>query len=121
MKDNEILSEVINYLNDNYNQESENYSIVDGAKPEVIRYDEHTAISLWACGAIVCIEHIMYFIKEDDGYWFVSRSGGAAQDCFSLGWADSFINAMSSLQKFVKENGTPVYYSGTNEICHYTL
>lgn len=135
------LQEIVEWLNENYNQDSENYSIFAGAKPEVIRYDEHTAISLWGCGAIVCIKSIMYFISEDDGNWFCSmyydgsdldedgclpsyvknRPDMGLQGIFSIGWTDSFTTAMLNLKKYVEENGTPVYYSGTKTICHFTL
>lgn len=43
------------------------------------------------------------------------------QNNFSIGWADSFTTAMLNLKKYVEENGTPVYYSGTTTICNYTL
>lgn len=128
MDNKEHLKNIVNWLNKNYNQDSKNYSIFNGAKPEVIRYDEHTAISLWACGAIVCIKSIMYFIGEDDGNWFLSeakRSGKyedyGYQDQFSIGWAKSFYNAMKKLEDYINKNGECVYYSGTNIICHYTL
>ena len=124
----EHLKNIVNWLNKNYNQDSENYSIFNGAKPEVIRYDEHTAISLWACGAIVCIKSIMHFIGEDDGNWFLldaKRSDKyedyGYQDSFSIGWAKSFSDAIRKLEDYTKENGEPVYFSGTKTICHYTL
>lgn len=121
------LKNIVNWLNENYNQDSENYNIFKGAKPEVVRYDEHTAISLWACGAIVCIKTIMYFIEEDDGNWFLSEAkSGMYEDygyqaCFSIGWAKSFSDAMKRLEDYIKENGEPVYFSGTNTICHYKI
>ena len=124
----EHLKNIVNWLNINYNQDSENYSIFTGAKPEVIRYDEHTAISLWACGAIVCIQSILYFIGEDDGNWFLSEAKRSEkyedygyQNTFSIGWAKSFYDAMKRLEDYINENGEPVYYSRTNIICHHTL
>lgn len=42
----EKLRNITEWLNKNYNQDSENYCIFEGAKPEVIRYDDETAISL---------------------------------------------------------------------------
>lgn len=128
MNSKEHLRNIVNWLNKNYNQNSENYSIFNGAKPEVVRYDEHTAISLWACGAIICIGSIMYFIGEDDGNWFLLEAkrsdkyeGYGFQNYFSIGWAKSFSNAMIRLEDYIKENGEPVYFSGTDTICHYTL
>jgi hypothetical protein len=119
----EHLKNIVNWLNENYNQDSENYSIFMGAKPEVIRYDEHTAISLWACGAIVCIRSILYFITEDDGNWFLleTHEDYGFQNIFSIGWAKSFSDAIKRLEDYIEENGEPVYFSGTNTICHYTL
>jgi hypothetical protein len=83
------LESIVRWLNENYNQESDNYSIIHGPKPEVVRYDEETAISLWACGAIVCIGSLLYFISEDDGNWFINYSGRdyGYQSTFSIGWA----------------------------------
>ena len=85
----EHLKNIVNWLNKNYNQTSENYSIFYGAKPEVVRYDEHTAISLWACGAIICIGSIIYFIGEDDGNWFFLESKGCDNYEY-YGFRDSF-------------------------------
>ena len=119
----EYLKNIVNWLNKNYNQDSENYSIFSGAKSEVVRYDKHTAISLWACGAIICIGSILYFIEEDDGNWFLVEENNdyGLQSSFSIGWAKSFSDAMKRLEDYIKENGEPVYFSGTNTICHYTL
>jgi len=121
--DKEKLQEIVDWLNENYNQDSENYSIFFGSKPEVIKYDEHTAISFWACGAIVCIHHYLYFIEEDDGNWFMQEEGRcyAFQTMFSVAWAESFANAMKNLKEYTEKNGKPIYYSGTQTICHYVL
>lgn len=128
MSNKEHLKNIVNWLNKNYNQDSENYSIFSGAKPEVVRYDEHTAISLWACGAIVCISSSLYFIEEDDGNWFLLEAKNEYEDeeygfqnHFSIGWAKSFSEAIKRLENYINENGKPVYFSGTNTICHYTL
>lgn len=117
------LKEILDYLNDRFNQESDEYNIFEGAKPQVIRYDEHTAISTWACGAIVCINDLLYFLEEDDGNWFMNQDeyNCGYQTTFSIGWAASFINALSKLTEYVQKNGSPIYYSGTNTVCHYTL
>lgn len=121
------LNDVIGWLNREYNQESPKYSISDGPKPEVIRYDEETAISLWACGAIVCIGDQIYFIDEDDGFWFTTDTehNYALQGSFCIGWLDSYTEALRRLNNYVKDNGSPVYYSDyysdTGRICHYEL
>lgn len=121
------LKEIVRWLNKNYNQDSENYDIFCGSKPEVIRYNDHCAISLWSCGAIVCIYDILYFIAEDDGYWWIndeqneSSANYASQKVFSIGWAESFSNALKDLKEYVWKHGEPIYFSGTKTICHYML
>ena len=128
----EKLESIANWLNRNYDQRSENYSIFFGAKPDVIRHDKETAISLWACGAIVCIGDQLSFISEDDGNWWVDGSHDEKdsrgfyndygyQSSFSIGWAESFYTAMKNLKEYVEKNGKPVYFSGTDTICHYRL
>jgi hypothetical protein len=119
----EKLQEIVSWLDDNYNQDSENYSIFQGPKPAIVKYDEHTAISFWGCGAIVCIKSLLYFIEEDDGNWLIEENERdyGLQSCFSVGWAKGFANALDRLVEYTKENGEPVYFSGTKNICHYTL
>ena len=119
----EKLKAIVKWLNDHYNQESDNYNVFIGSKPDVIKYDEETAIATWACGAIVCIGSLLYFIEEDDGNWFMNdeKRDYATQSCFSIAWANSFAQAMNKLVKYVEKNGKPVYFSGTKTICNYTL
>ena len=128
MSEKDKLNEVVDYLNKRLNQGTNEYSIVQGAKPQVIRFDKTTAISTWACGAVVCIGSILYFISEDDGHWYYNDRG--FQSNFSIGWADSFINAITNLNKYVEENGEPVRYTLGKDtdgstiygaICHYKL
>lgn len=124
----EELKSIVDWLNKHYNQDSEDYNIFLGAKPGVVRFNDHTAISLWACGAIVCIYDKIYFIQEDDGYWWYNDEEDkeyygryAYQDGFSIAWAESFSGALTELKKYVWEHGCPVYFSGTEVVCHYCL
>lgn len=128
MDEKEKLKLVVDYLNRRFNQDSEEYSIFNGSKPQVIRFDSETAISVWACGAIVCIGSHLSFIEEDDGHWFdreyveaeginelnidyrLKYSKYGMLSGFSLAWAKSFIKAMDDLDKYVEENGEPYYY-----------
>ena len=120
---NEELQGVVDWLNDNYNQESENYSIFFGSKPGVVKYNDHIVISLWGCGAVVCIYDQLHFVGEDDGNWFIHELEhyGDVQTGFSIAWADGFAEAISNLKKYVDEHGEPVYFSGTDTVCHYKL
>ena len=123
----DYLFEIEEWLNQNYNQASENYSIINGAKPGIVKYDEHTIISFWGCGAIVCISEILYFIGDDDGHWFINGTcqnygnKWGLQSPFSVGLAPGFIEAMQRIVDYTKEHGEPVYYSGTDIICHYKI
>lgn len=125
MKIKDELISIVAWLNENYNQDSENYSIFCGSKPGIIKYNKHTAISPWACGAIVCIYDQLYFLSEDDGNWWINENAKtyAYQNEFSIGWADSFASALNNLKQYVWENGEPIYYSGLPEkiVCHYRL
>lgn len=115
------LSSIVDYLNENYSQDSSNYCIFRGAKPEVIKYDEHTVISFWACGAVVCRGSILSFIYEDDGNWFIAEE--ASEQSFSVGWSSSFRDALQRIEDYVKENGKPVYFEGIEEkvIAYYAI
>lgn len=126
------IESILDWLNENYNQNSEKYNVFTGAKREVIRLDEHTAISFWGCGAIVCDKSCIRFIHEDDGHWFIveetrewSKYKNTTAGEFSIAWAKGFAKAMDDIVNYVEENGTPVYFSGhegdSNFICHYTL
>lgn len=123
MDTKEVLRNVVDYLNSHYNQDSEDYCIIRGARPDTFKCGEHVAVSLWACGAIVCIGDILYFIQEDDGYWFLEDNENPSQGRFSIGWAESFTEAMTRFMDFVKENGEPVYFSGIEKkiVCHYRM
>ena len=91
-----ILDEIIDYLNDNYNQESEDYDLVMGPKPVIVEYSDNIPISFWACGAIICINDILYFISEDDGNWFREEDPR-----LSIVWANSYISALINIKEYV--------------------
>lgn len=93
-----ILDEIIDYLNDNYNQESENYDFFMGPKPVIVKYSDDIPISFWACGAIVCIDDILHFISEDDGNWFREDN-----PCFSIAWTNSYISALINIKEYVND------------------
>lgn len=121
------LDKIVEYLNKRFYQGSQEYNFIHGPKPQVIRYDQDSAISIWACGAIVCIKDVIYFIEEDDGYWWYNESetNYGFQGNFSIGWIESFTKALKDLKDFVDKNGVPVRHSfsdGTyGDICHYKL
>lgn len=126
MNHKEELRNVVEYLNKNFNEESEERSMATGDGIHVIRFSDKTAISLWACGAIVYIDDRIYFISEDDGHWFAPEyididriDGGFIESftkigmlpSFNMFWAGNFINAFQRLVNYIKENGKPYYYS----------
>ena len=106
---NKKLNSVADYLNGRFTQDSEEYNIGAGAKPQLIKFDEDTLISTWACGAIVCIDDLMYFIEEDDGHWFFNRDVYDNMGClnyFNVEWTGSFIQAMSAVSEYKKRSGS---------------
>lgn len=121
------LTLVVDWLNKNYNQDSENYNVFFGSKPGVVKYNDHIAISLWGCGAVVCIYDMLYFVEEDDGSWWIKEEEDKKygeygyQGSFSIAWAEGFAEAVKRLKEYVYANGKPVYYSGTDVVCHYRL
>lgn len=121
----EKLKSIVDFLNVRFGKSSIEYILLEGLKPRIIRYDHETAISLWGCGAIVCISDNLYFISEQDGHWHIDK-----EFAFSLGWANSFMDALANLQKYVRENGEEVkFYFGKDQngnemygdICHFRL
>ena len=77
------LDKIVDYLNN-----TQDFS-------KVIKFDEDTTISKWECGAIVNIKGTIYFLEEDDGYWW--RNDEGVQYSFSIRWLNSFINALQNL------------------------
>lgn len=94
-----ILDEVIDYLNDHYNQASEAYNLFLGVKPQIVEYNDSAVISFWACGAIVKINDVLHFVSEDDGNWFISKIGHS----FHIGWSDSYIDAIQTLKNYTQK------------------
>ena len=133
MDTNEIkqtLVGVAEYLNDNYGpDESHPKGVI--AYP----YADKVVFTCWGCGAIVYISGGIYYISEDDGYWWVDEStfqvgDGLTREVFgyktsgtSIGWAKDIAGALIRLNRYIEENGTPVYYSGIEppRVCHYVL
>ena len=109
------IKTIIDYLNNKYNQHS---VWTEGIRlPKIEQYDNTTIISYWECGCIVVIGRMSYFIEQDDLYWFQSEY----DLCFDASLLKSFGDAVIRLSNYLKENGVPYYYEGTNNICGYEL
>jgi len=95
-----ILDNIVEYLNENFSQDSEHYEWLEDPNSPIIPYGS-SLISLWACGAVVCIGHLLYFITEDDGSWFIDETENdcGVQNSFSIAWADSFTTAIQKLRE----------------------
>ena len=124
------LNEVERWLNENYSQQNENgYDLVEESweNPCIVRYDEHTAVAFWICGAVVCIGHKLYFIEGDDGIWVVNerktKIGTVISGMlpgFTVMYAGKLSEALTMMEKYVRENGKYVEES-ERTIAHYTL
>lgn len=99
------LNSIVKYLNEN-----------TISRREVIRYCNNVVISTWDNIAFVYIDGLIYTIYEG-GKWFI----GTYNEPFAAAWLESHIKALTRLQDYLKVNGTPIYYEGTNRICLYTL
>ncbi len=99
------LNEIVAYLNEHFHQESKNYDIANGPKSTIVIFDNETIISTWACGAIVSINKIIYFISEDDGRWYYTETENyiGVKAYFSIYWIDSFIKALDNLKLTLNE------------------
>ena len=124
------LNEVERWLNENYSQQNElGYDTVVRAwkNPCIVRYDEHTAVAFWTCGAVVCIGSMLYFIEGDDGIWVVNerktKVGSVISGMlpgFTVMYAGKLSEALTMMEKYVRENGRYVEES-ERTIAHYTL
>ena len=117
------LNEVERWLNENYSQQNElGYDTVEESweKPCIVRYDEHTAVAFWTCGAVVCIGHKLYFIEGDDGIWIVNerktKIGTVISGMlpgFTVMLAGKLSEALTMMEKYVEES--------ERTKAHYTL
>ena len=124
------LNEVEKWLNENYSQQNElGYDFVEESweNPCIVRYDEHTAVAFWTCGAVVCIGGMLYFIEGDDGIWVVNerktKIGTVISGMlpgFTVMYAGKLSEALTMMEKYVRENGRYVEES-ERTIAHYTL
>ena len=122
------LFEIRDWLNENYSQENhKNFETLVNSwyKPQILRYDKHTAIALWACGAIVLIGGMLHFIEGDDGVWVVDMAHKpygetSMMGAFTVMYAEQLAEALRLIYSYVKENGTMVEQTQTT-IAHYTL
>lgn len=98
----QILNQVINYLKDIYDIDKNYRAYGTRCKiGKVIKFQNNVFISHWACGAIVCIDEVLYFIMEDDGNWYVKKDYSLGS--FSSYWLDSFIKALNLLNDYIKK------------------
>ena len=124
------LNEVERWLNENYSQQNElGYDFVEESweNPCIVRYDEHTAVAFWTCGAVVCIGDMLYFIEGDDGVWVVNEKKTKVGTVipgmlsgFTVMLAGKLSETLTMMEKYVRENGKYVEES-ERTIAHYTL
>lgn len=126
----QILLDLAQYLNDNYGSDGE-------PRPKDVTVYPHAdkvVFICWECGAIVYIDGGIYYIGEDDGYWFVEddilQDGDYSREVFgyetsgtSIYYAIEIGQAFIKLGKYVEDNGRPEYLVGFEPplISHYIL
>lgn len=124
------LDEVARWLNENYSQQNElAFDLVVRARknPCIVRYDEHTVVAFWTCGAVICIGSMLYFIEGGDGIWVVNerktKIGTVISGMlpgFTVMLAGKLSEALTMMEKYVRENGKYVEES-ERTIAYYTL
>lgn len=84
-----------------------------------VPYDfEDCKVFFWPCGAIILNGSQMRTISEDDGHWSVSSVKGISMSSY---WISKFVECLNAANQYLKENGKPYYYSGTDIICGYEI
>ena len=106
-----LVDRIIDLINEKFDQDH---------MPEFnVPYDfEGCKVFFWPCGAIILNGSQMRTISEDDGHWSVSSVKGISM---SSSWIPKFVECLNAVNKYLKENGKPYYYSGTDIICGYEI
>lgn len=110
----ELIENVLSWIDSTFNQDYypelyKPYKILD------------CVVFFWDCGGIILHDTMMQTFCEDDGNWFLPDPNYKLGINMSSAWLPQFIKCLKAANKYLKDNGVPYYYSGTNTICGYKL
>jgi hypothetical protein len=94
----DILSDVLDYLNDKYNQKS---VYLGGTK--IPNFEEYHGVLLfyWKCGVIAVVNNRMYSIWQSDLYW-IYRNWNTIDE-ISVKYAKSLGDTFDRIDEYFKE------------------
>lgn len=92
------MDDLLNYLNNKYSQKN---CWLDHTEkiPTIEKYKE-IIISYWECGAIALIEKWIFFIGQDDLYWFYDTKNYQGLDFCSKEYAKDISDALNRIDMF---------------------
>lgn len=107
----EKLKFVLEEINSDFDQEH----IPEYNKP----YDYGDCeVFFWECGGVLLWKRWCVEFSEDDGYWFIPKTN---PDYMAHSWLKDKDKCYRAINKWLKNNGTPYYYVGTDIICGYEI
>ena len=110
---NDNIKTTVQIINEKFNQES--YPVL------FIPYEiNNNIVFFWQCGAIILTESCFQTVNEDDGSWFISENTNSGI-CMSSAWIPGLIRCFTEAYDYLKKNGIPYTYKGTDIICGYKL
>lgn len=102
-----ILSDMLDYLNDKYNQKT-----VYMGDTKIPNFEEYHGVLLfyWNCGVIAVVGNMMYFITQTDLYWYCRNWN--ALDEISIKHSKSLGEAFNRIDEYFSERSELI---NTNE------
>lgn len=106
-----IIKETIDIINDMFNQDN---------MPELYKVYiiNECVVVFWSCGAIIAKHQWFQTAVEDDGRWSLSGNFGIFM---SSSWIEDFTRGLTILNNYIRDNGKPYHYFGTDIICGYAI
>lgn len=111
MESRDIINETIEIINEMFYQDN---------MPELYKvYNINGCVVVfWGCGAIIAKRQWFQTAIEDDGHWAIGRDPGIFM---SSAWIEDFTKGLTILNNYIRDNGKPYHYFGTDIICGYEI
>lgn len=111
MESHNIIKETVDIINEMFWQDN---------MPELYKvYNiNNCAVVFWGCGVIIAKRQWFQTVIEDDGHWAIGRDPGIFM---SSAWIKDFTKGLNIIDDYIRENGKPYHYFGTDVICGYEI